>query len=68
LDYLTGENGVVDYVEANQYYQADMIIPTQMKADDASVKLTQASNWGLARISHRTNDDLGSYSYNEHDG
>ncbi|SAM07692.1 hypothetical protein [Absidia glauca] len=40
LDYLTGENGVVDYVEANQYYQADMIVPTQLKADDASVRIT----------------------------
>ncbi|KAI8344219.1 peptidase S8/S53 domain-containing protein [Chlamydoabsidia padenii] len=69
LDYLSGENGVVDYVEPNQYYQADVVLPRrQVMVDEANVKIAQASNWGLARISHRTNEDLNSYSYYEKDG
>ncbi|KAI8097513.1 peptidase S8/S53 domain-containing protein [Halteromyces radiatus] len=81
LDYLRRDNGVVEYVEPNQYYQADMILPSNTKTmsfDDLSMaaasdtahtlRVSQAANWGLSRITHRVNTDLSSYSYHDNDG
>ncbi|ORZ21432.1 peptidase S8/S53 domain-containing protein [Absidia repens] len=78
LDYISGENGIVDYIEPNQYYQADMVLPssqphtlmtsTSETNEYRKLQFTQASNWGLARIAHRSNTNLSSYSYHENDG
>ncbi|ORZ18018.1 peptidase S8/S53 domain-containing protein [Absidia repens] len=77
LEYLSGKSGIVDYVELNQYYKADMILPSGAHrtlmtpaANDhqPNVQSIPASNWGLARINHRTNTDLSSYSYHENAG
>lgn len=61
LDYLRG-GGAVEYVEPNQVYQVNRAIqPSDFHVSDAP-------NWGLARISHRTNTDLSSYSFYENAG
>ncbi|CAO3613090.1 unnamed protein product [Cunninghamella blakesleeana] len=64
LNYLHADKSMVEYVEPNQVYKSDVVIPRA----DAVVKDVEASNWGLARISHRSKSDLQSYSYDENAG
>jgi hypothetical protein len=62
LDYLRGSGGVVEYVEPNQVYQVNRAIPR------SELHVSAAPNWGLARISHRSNTDLSSYSFYDNAG
>ncbi|KAI8343144.1 peptidase S8/S53 domain-containing protein [Chlamydoabsidia padenii] len=59
LDYLGAK---VKYVEPNQYYQTDRVVPT------VDLHVSPSPDWGLARISHRSISDLSSYSYHENAG
>ena len=45
-----------------------MMVVLGVDRNFAVVKDVEASNWGLARISHRSKSDLQSYSYDENAG
>ncbi|KAI9303390.1 peptidase S8/S53 domain-containing protein [Cunninghamella echinulata] len=66
LNYLHADKNMVDYVEPNQIYKSDVVIPRG--GGNAVMRDAEASNWGLARINHRSNSDLQSYTYDENAG
>ncbi|ORX43033.1 subtilisin-like protein [Hesseltinella vesiculosa] len=82
VDYLHQQTEVVDYVEPNQLYHSALFIPTALELEDeeehgteaswmpmpVQMKVADAPNWGLSRITHRSNSDLRSYGFQENAG